>query len=108
MGYDHGLEACVILNPGTLAVSKGLMADTLEAIIGAVELDGGSEALRRVVTRLGLVHALISSVTSNLLLLSLQETISTINLVTSSAPPSAISMSFTHGYSSTFVGMVIA
>jgi hypothetical protein len=63
-GFEGGLDKCVILNPGTPAVSKGSMADTMEAILGAVELDGGSEALLQVAMRLGLVHSLIIPVTS--------------------------------------------
>ncbi len=51
------------------------MASTVEAILGAVELDGGSEALMRVATRLGLVHPLLISVTSSLPFHPLSETI---------------------------------
>jgi dsRNA-specific ribonuclease len=36
------------------------MADTVEAVLGAVEVDGGPEALLQVATRLGLVHRLIT------------------------------------------------
>ena len=56
MGIKHGLDECVILNGGTLEVSRRSMADTVEAILGAVEMDGGPEALLQVATRLGLVH----------------------------------------------------
>ena len=41
------------------------MVNTVEAILGAVELDGGSEALMQVATRLGLVHPMLISVTSS-------------------------------------------
>jgi dsRNA-specific ribonuclease len=40
------------------------MASTIEAIIGAVELDGGSEAIMQLVMRLGLVHPMLTSITS--------------------------------------------
>jgi ribonuclease III len=66
VGFQHGLDACVLLNPGTLDVSPLSMASTIEAIIGAVELDGGSEAVMQLVTRLGLVHPMLTSVTSKI------------------------------------------
>ena len=66
VGFEHGLDACVLLNVGTDAVSDKTMANTVEAILGAVELDGGSEALMQVATRLSLVHPMLISVMSSL------------------------------------------
>lgn len=65
VGFAHGLDTCVILNPGTICVSTGSMATTVEAILGAVQLDGGSDALFQVATLLGLVHQLITPVMSS-------------------------------------------
>ena len=85
------------------------MAETLEAILGAVDLDGGSEALIQVVKCLGLLHALLTPVTSKLLFSCLNETTYyPINLVTSSALPLGISTSFTHTFSNALAGMEIA
>lgn len=70
VGFKHGLDKCVILNDGTPKVSNGSMATTVEAIIGAVELDGGVDATLQVATRLGLVHQSIALVTSQNLFLS--------------------------------------
>ncbi|CAJ2508422.1 Uu.00g134480.m01.CDS01 [Anthostomella pinea] len=60
VGVAHGLEECVILNHGTTQVSGGMMATTVEALLGAVHLAGGSEALGRVMARLGLIHNLLT------------------------------------------------
>jgi dsRNA-specific ribonuclease len=70
VGFEHGLRDCVILNPGTQKVSDASMATTVEAILGAVELDGGPEALLQVARRLGLVHQLITVVMSQKLFYS--------------------------------------
>jgi len=106
VGFQHGLGACVILNPGTPNVSDGAMAGTVQAIIGAVDLDGDSEAVMQVVTRLGLVHPVLTPVTSNSPFPYLNETIyTTIDLVTSSALPLATSMSCTHSIAGTLATM---
>lgn len=100
VGYQHGLDACVILNPGTLDVSANSMATTMEAILGAVELDGGLEALTQLMTRLGLVHEMLTLVVlKSPLSLCERCNIYTINVMTSSALPLAISGSSTHGFS---------
>jgi dsRNA-specific ribonuclease len=96
VGFQRGLDACVILNAGTLDVSRLSMASTIEAITGAVELDGGSEAVMQLVTRLGLVHPMLTSVTSRFPF-PLSETIYTSNVMTSSALPLAPLPSSTHG-----------
>lgn len=68
VGRAMGLDRCVILNPGTKSVSNGTMATTVEAILVAVYLDGGMEALARVATGLGLTsHAFLQAVTFNFL-----------------------------------------
>jgi hypothetical protein len=69
------------------------MASTTEAIIGAVELDGGSEAVMQLVTRLGLIHPMLTSVMSKVPFLPLNKTIYAINVVTSRALPLAASPS---------------
>ncbi|EXJ81807.1 hypothetical protein A1O1_07872 [Capronia coronata CBS 617.96] len=65
VGYDHGLQDCVILNEGTPSVSPKTMATTVEAIFGAVFLDGGFRALGAVLVTLGLAHAFLELVMSN-------------------------------------------
>lgn len=96
-GFEHGLNLCVILNPGTLQVSKGLMATTVEAILGAVELDGGPGALLQVATHLGLVHPLINLVKSQNYFLHprLNELYLQLTCITSSALPLTILCSST-------------
>ena len=43
-GFQLGLDRFVIANPGT-AVSKKMMANAFEAIVGAVSVDAGDNAL---------------------------------------------------------------
>lgn len=73
------------------------MATTIEAIIGAVQLDGGPEAVAQLVTRLGLVHPMLTAVMSKFPFPPMNETIYTINVMTSSALPSAALLSSTYG-----------
>jgi ribonuclease-3 len=63
VGYTHGLRDCVILNQGTLSVSDKTMATTIEAIHGAVLIDGGAGALSAVLVTLGLTHPFLEAVT---------------------------------------------
>jgi ribonuclease III len=65
VGFRHNLDRCVLLNPGTTAVSDKTMATTVEAILGAVHVDGGDAALGLVMAKLGLTHALLDVVTYN-------------------------------------------
>lgn len=60
IGFENGLNGCINLNPGTWEVSDAMMATTVEAILGAVHLDGGDEALTTVMDRLGLTHNLLT------------------------------------------------
>jgi ribonuclease-3 len=64
VGYGHGLHDCIILNQGTLSVSDKTMATTVEAILGAVFIDGGADALSAVLATLGLTHQFLEAVTS--------------------------------------------
>lgn len=59
IGKNKGLDSCVVLNPGTVGVPDSIMATTMEATIGAVDLDGGKEAAVKVIERLGLSHKLL-------------------------------------------------
>lgn len=68
VGKAKGLDSCVVLNPGTTSVTDSVMATTIEAIIGAVELDGGRAAAGEVIEGLGLSHDLLNLVTSTTLL----------------------------------------
>ncbi|KAF1807834.1 hypothetical protein P152DRAFT_324198 [Eremomyces bilateralis CBS 781.70] len=69
VGFCHNLDRCVLLNPGTTAVSDKTMATTVEAILGAVHVDGGNAALGLVMVKLGLTHALLDVVTYNFYLI---------------------------------------
>ncbi|KAF5607634.1 ribonuclease III [Fusarium pseudoanthophilum] len=63
VGVEHGLDRCINMNGGTTRASNGMVATTVEAILGAVEIDGGRNALARVMNRLGLTqHTLLSAV----------------------------------------------
>lgn len=54
-GRLHGLERYVVSNPSQWGVvSSGTMADTMEAILGALYLDGGIRSVKRVINTLGL------------------------------------------------------
>lgn len=55
-GFSHGLDVCINKDAGTSSVSNKMMATAVEAILGAVHLDGGDVALRRVLTQLRIVN----------------------------------------------------
>ncbi|KAF1809634.1 ribonuclease III [Eremomyces bilateralis CBS 781.70] len=59
IGFAHELRPCVMLNPGTTTLSAKTMATTVEAILGAVFIDGGDAALAQVMGTLGLTHTLL-------------------------------------------------
>lgn len=63
VGRERGLHKCINMNGGTTRVSSGMVATAVEAILGAVEMDGDRDALARVMKHLGLTeHALLGSV----------------------------------------------
>ncbi|KAI8401959.1 hypothetical protein FOFC_17264 [Fusarium oxysporum] len=63
VGMEHGLDTCINVNGGTVRVTPGMVATAVEAILGAVERDGGYDTLARVMAHLGLTqHALLSLV----------------------------------------------
>lgn len=51
-GLSFGLHLCLKMTAGTPSVSKKMMVTADEAILGAVRLDGGEDALRRVLKSL--------------------------------------------------------
>ena len=55
VGRQHCLDRYINPTPGTVEISNGTIADTVEAIIGAVYLDGGLGAAKQVMERLGLL-----------------------------------------------------
>jgi len=56
VGRLHGIDQYINKNPSQRgAVPPGLMADTVEAILGAVWLDSDLKSVKRVMTTLGLV-----------------------------------------------------
>ena len=56
IGRLHNLERYIVCNPAQPNhVSPGSMASTVEAIIGAVYLNGGIDAVKSVMGRLGLL-----------------------------------------------------
>lgn len=63
LGLRLGIGRCVILNDGTHNVSRKTMACTVEAILGAVYLDGGMEALQNVLAAMGVAHEYLHTVT---------------------------------------------
>ena len=55
VGRHNGLDQFVNTNPSSWgAVSSGTMAHTVEAILGAVYLDGGMNSVQQVMRTLGL------------------------------------------------------
>ncbi|KAJ6784562.1 hypothetical protein PWT90_09372 [Aphanocladium album] len=54
VGFTLGLNRNINKDTGTTSVSKKMMATAVEAILGAVHLDGGDVALRRVMAQLRL------------------------------------------------------
>lgn len=64
VGRAHGLGGCIVLNPGTTVVTDKMIATAMEAIIGAVSLDGGSNAVNRLLNALDLSHNLLRVVMS--------------------------------------------
>ena len=66
VGFAHGLNTYMIRHPVAIGVpSTASMATTVEAILGAVALDGGADAFFHVANLLGLVHELITPVMSS-------------------------------------------
>ncbi|KAJ2975578.1 hypothetical protein NQ176_g5445 [Zarea fungicola] len=55
IGFTLGLDHCINKDAGTTSVSKRMMATAVEALLGAVHLDGGDEALRVVLGQLRIV-----------------------------------------------------
>lgn len=56
VGQQHGLQNLIYLGPSPFkAASPGTVATTVEAIIGAVYLDGGAAKVKKVLRTLGLV-----------------------------------------------------
>ncbi|PNP76507.1 hypothetical protein FNYG_09926 [Fusarium nygamai] len=63
VGKERGLDKCINMNGGSGYPSPAMVATAVEAILGAVQIDGGHEALARVMNHLGLTqHALLASV----------------------------------------------
>ena len=88
VGFSSGLDACINVNPqNPVAISKGIMADAVEAIVGAAFVDGGLPAVRRVMRALDLVYAApeTNMVMSNFVPLNVYWTLR-INLPVSMAP----------------------
>ncbi|KAG9255769.1 ribonuclease III domain-containing protein [Emericellopsis atlantica] len=62
VGTEHGLDNCINVNGGTERATPKMVATTVEAILGAVERDGGYDTLARVMAHLGLTqHGLLLS-----------------------------------------------
>ncbi|KAF2832475.1 ribonuclease III [Ophiobolus disseminans] len=53
LGRELGLDKCVISNPGTTTVSDKMLATAVEAVLGAVYLDGEEGVLEGVLRGLG-------------------------------------------------------
>jgi dsRNA-specific ribonuclease len=63
-GFEHGLDRYITKDYGTPVVSKKMMATAVEALLGAVHLDGGDGALSRVMGHLRIVDPFYDSVMS--------------------------------------------
>jgi dsRNA-specific ribonuclease len=62
IGQRIGLGAHIRMNKGALGyVSEVMMATALEAVLGAIWLEGGSEAVRPSLRKLGLLRAVAST-----------------------------------------------
>ncbi|ORY13998.1 hypothetical protein BCR34DRAFT_599420 [Clohesyomyces aquaticus] len=53
-GRALGIDKCLLTNPGLTTVSDMMVADAIEAVAGAVYLDGGDKAVKNVMKGLGL------------------------------------------------------
>lgn len=63
IGFDHELDLAIILNAGTVTVSKKTMSTTVEALIGAVFKHSGLGAVKVAVQALGITHPYLEAVT---------------------------------------------
>jgi dsRNA-specific ribonuclease len=52
VGVRFGLHHCINMNPGTTHPSAAIVATMVEALLGAVHLDGGNDALDALVAKL--------------------------------------------------------
>jgi hypothetical protein len=59
VGFGLELDKCIRFSRMTPKVSMNMMATTMEAIFGAIELDGGAEAVDKTMERLGFGHELL-------------------------------------------------
>lgn len=64
IGLRLGLQQCILCFPGTTHVSGKMMATAVEAIIGAVHLDGGDDAVDHLLQSIGLTSERLTPVTS--------------------------------------------
>ncbi|KAH7135180.1 ribonuclease III domain-containing protein [Dendryphion nanum] len=59
-GRELGIDSCILRNDGTSTVSDMMVATTIEAVIGAVDQDGGEGAVQKVMNKIGLTsHPLL-------------------------------------------------
>ncbi|KAB5511639.1 hypothetical protein GE09DRAFT_685015 [Coniochaeta sp. 2T2.1] len=70
VGFAYSLNACIVTNGRTNAVSSAIIATALEVILGAVGLNGSPAVLRSVMHHLGLSYPLttVKFIPSRLLL----------------------------------------
>jgi ribonuclease III len=62
IGRKLGIEKLLVLSPGARWASDYMVATTMEAIIGAVYLDGGMKAVGQLMANLGLEAALLDAI----------------------------------------------
>lgn len=60
LGRDLGVEKLLVMNPGQVLASDYMVATMIEAIIGAVYLDGDMKAVEQLMVSLGLGPALLN------------------------------------------------
>lgn len=56
IGFSNGLDTYVTRNNSTISISKKMIATAMEAVLGAVHLDGGDDTLAPVTEHLRIVN----------------------------------------------------
>ncbi len=62
IGRSLGIERFLVMNPGLLMASDYMVATMMEAIIGAVYLDGDMQAVETLMVNLGIEAVLLDAV----------------------------------------------
>ena len=60
VGFEQGLNTCVIASTNQ-NVTTNMMATTVQALIGAIYIEGGEQGMAKLLTKLGLTHEYLRS-----------------------------------------------